>query len=92
MEVPAREGRLARRLGLFDAAMIVMGGVVGSGILINPYVAARQVRTPALIFAAWAFGGLVAPRAVPCSTGSTPIFARRTIPRSRSCTAGDCCW
>ncbi len=37
--------RLARRLGLFDATMIVMGGIVGSGIFINPYVVARQVHT-----------------------------------------------
>jgi APA family basic amino acid/polyamine antiporter len=51
---------LARRLGPFDATMIVMGGVIGSGILINPYVVARQVHTPALIFGAWVFGGLVA--------------------------------
>jgi len=52
--------RLARRLGLFDATMIAMGGIVGSGIFINPYVVARQVHTPALIFGAWIFGGLVA--------------------------------
>src|SRR5438477_192869 len=40
---------LARRLGLFDATMIVMGGIVGSGIFINPSVVARQVHTPFLI-------------------------------------------
>jgi APA family basic amino acid/polyamine antiporter len=54
------EGQLARRLGLFDATMIVMGGIVGSGIFINPSVVARQVRTPALILAAWAIGGAIA--------------------------------
>src|SRR6267143_5237497 len=52
--------RLARRLGLFDATMIVMGGIVGSGIFINPYVVARQVHTPVLILAAWVAGGLIA--------------------------------
>src|SRR5215510_5898668 len=52
--------RLARRLGLFDATMIVMGGIIGSGIFINPYVVARQVHTPALILGAWAAGGLIA--------------------------------
>jgi APA family basic amino acid/polyamine antiporter len=52
--------RLARRLGLFDATMIVMGGIVGSGIFINPYVVARQVHTPALILGAWLAGGIVA--------------------------------
>lgn len=40
--------------------MIVMGGVVGSGIFMNPYVVARQVHTPFLIFGAWLFGGMVA--------------------------------
>jgi APA family basic amino acid/polyamine antiporter len=54
------EGHLARRLGLFDATMIVMGGIVGSGIFINPSVVARQVGTPALILAAWAIGGVIA--------------------------------
>src|ERR1044072_7953117 len=51
---------LARRLGLFDATMIVMGGIIGSGIFINSYVVARQVTTPFLILGVWAFGGLVA--------------------------------
>ena len=40
--------------------MIVMGGIVGSGIFINPYVVARQVTTPILILGAWALGGLIA--------------------------------
>lgn len=57
---PGAAPRLARRLGLFDATMIVMGGIVGSGIFINPYVVARQVHTPALILGAWLAGGLVA--------------------------------
>jgi APA family basic amino acid/polyamine antiporter len=52
--------QLARRLGLFDATMIVMGGVIGSGIFMNPSVVAGQVHTPFLILFAWAFGGLVA--------------------------------
>ena len=49
---------LARRLGLFDATMLVMGGIVGSGIFMNPYVVARQVHTPFLILGAWVLGGL----------------------------------
>ena len=39
--------------------MLVMGGIVGSGIFINPYVVARQVHTPALILGAWILGGVV---------------------------------
>ena len=50
---------LARKLGLFDATMLVMGGIVGSGIFINPYVVAQQVHTPALILGAWIFGGVI---------------------------------
>jgi len=51
---------LAREIGLFGATMLVMGGIVGSGIFMNPYVVAGQVGTPALILGAWTFGGLVA--------------------------------
>jgi APA family basic amino acid/polyamine antiporter len=47
-------------LGLFDATLVVMGGIVGAGIFINPYVVAQQVYTPALILGAWLLGGLIA--------------------------------
>ncbi|HEV2884166.1 MAG TPA: APC family permease, partial [Pyrinomonadaceae bacterium] len=60
MDLPESQPKLARRLGLFDATMIVMGGIIGSGIFINPYVVARQVTTPFLILAVWAAGGLIA--------------------------------
>ena len=51
---------LVRQLGIFHATMIVMGGIVGSGIFMNPYVVAQQVRTPFLILGAWAAGGVIA--------------------------------
>jgi basic amino acid/polyamine antiporter, APA family len=51
---------LRPRLGWFDATMIVMGGIVGSGIFINPYVVALHVHTPFLILGCWAMGGLLA--------------------------------
>jgi APA family basic amino acid/polyamine antiporter len=56
----ASDSPLARRLGAFDATMIVMGGIIGSGIFINPSVVARQVHTPALILGAWIAGGAIA--------------------------------
>jgi APA family basic amino acid/polyamine antiporter len=56
----AAQPQLARRLGLFDATMIVMGGIIGSGIFMNPSVVARQVSTPFLILGVWALGGLTA--------------------------------
>lgn len=52
--------QLARRLGLLDATMIVMGGIVGSGIFINPYIVAQQLHRPLPILAAWALGGWIA--------------------------------
>src|SRR5690349_12177728 len=39
---------LARQLGLFGATMAVMGGIIGSGIFINPYLVAERVHTSAL--------------------------------------------
>jgi APA family basic amino acid/polyamine antiporter len=51
---------LARRLTSFDALLIVLGGIVGSGIFQNPSVVAQRIHTPVLIMGAWAFGGLIA--------------------------------
>jgi APA family basic amino acid/polyamine antiporter len=50
----------ARRLTLFDATMIVISGIIGSGIFINPYVAAQKVHTPFLILGVWIAGGVIA--------------------------------
>src|SRR5256885_5697074 len=58
---PRRAGpALARRIGLFDATMIVMGGMIGSGIFVNPAVVARSVHSGALILGAWLVGGAAA--------------------------------
>ncbi|HEY8314923.1 MAG TPA: amino acid permease [Candidatus Baltobacteraceae bacterium] len=51
---------LLRRLGAFDAALIVMGGIIGSGIFRNPSVVAQRVHTPGLIMLVWSIGGIVA--------------------------------
>ena len=51
---------LERRLGLFDATMLVMGGIIGAGIFVNPAEVARHVATPALIVGVWVIGGLIA--------------------------------
>jgi APA family basic amino acid/polyamine antiporter len=59
LNLPSRP-RLARQIGLFDATMIVMGGIVGSGIFINPYVVAQRVHSPGLILMVWIAGGIVA--------------------------------
>jgi basic amino acid/polyamine antiporter, APA family len=49
-----------RQLGLFDATMIVMGGIVGAGIFANPSEVAHRVHTPFLILSVWVLGGLFA--------------------------------
>ncbi|HXM50286.1 MAG TPA: amino acid permease [Pyrinomonadaceae bacterium] len=59
-ETKGHDYALARRLGLFDATMIVMGGIIGAGIFTNPYVVAQRVHRPFLILGAWAVGGLIA--------------------------------
>jgi APA family basic amino acid/polyamine antiporter len=49
-----------RQLGVFDATMIVMGGIVGSGVFMNPSVVAQHVHTPFLILGIWFAGGVLA--------------------------------
>jgi len=49
-----------RQLGLFDAIMIVMGGIVGAGIFANPSEVAHRVHTPFLILGVWVLGGVFA--------------------------------
>lgn len=47
----------ARRLGVWDATLIVMGGIVGSGIFANPHEVAKELPSGRWILAAWAAGG-----------------------------------
>jgi len=49
-----------RELGLFDATTVVIGGIIGAGIFINPYIVAERLPTPGLVLAAWIVGGLIA--------------------------------
>src|SRR5207249_4070714 len=45
---------------LFGTTMAVMGGIIGAGIFINPYLVAERVDTSFLILSAWIAGGIVA--------------------------------
>ena len=49
-----------RALGPFDATMVVIGGIIGSGIFINPYIVAARLDTSGLVLGAWVAGGLIA--------------------------------
>ncbi len=49
-----------RRLGTFDGTMLVIGGIIGAGIFLNPAIVAQRAGTPGLTIAVWALGGLIA--------------------------------
>ncbi len=51
---------LTRQLGLFGTTMAVMGGIIGAGIFINPYLVAQLVPSAPLILGVWIAGGLIA--------------------------------
>lgn len=57
---PITSHGLVRRLGPFDATMLVMGGIIGAGIFVNPAEVARHVHTPGLIIGVWVLGGIIA--------------------------------
>lgn len=40
--------------------MVVVGGIIGAGIFINPYIVAQRLDSPAWVLAAWVAGGLIA--------------------------------
>lgn len=48
------------RIGVFDATMLVMGGIVGAGIFSNPAVVARLVHSGPVMLSAWTIGGVIA--------------------------------
>ena len=60
MTPPGETTTYARRLGLFSATMVVMGGIIGSGIFLSPAIVAQRVGTAPLTLAAWGTGGLIA--------------------------------
>jgi basic amino acid/polyamine antiporter, APA family len=51
---------LARRLGLLDVTLIVMGGIIGSGIFVNPSIVAARTGSAAGTLGAWLAGGAIA--------------------------------
>lgn len=50
----------ARRVGVFAGTMMVVGGIIGSGIFLNPAVVAERAGTAGLTMTAWLVGGAVA--------------------------------
>jgi APA family basic amino acid/polyamine antiporter len=49
-----------RRLGTFDATMVVVGAIIGGGIFLNPAIVAQRVGTAGAVLGAWGLGGVIA--------------------------------
>jgi APA family basic amino acid/polyamine antiporter len=56
----ADAGSYARRIGPFSGTMLVVGGIIGSGIFLNPALVAERARTVELTLAVWVLGGVIA--------------------------------
>ncbi len=56
---PEVRGGLVRGMGPIDAAMIVVGSMIGSGIFITSAESARVVGSPGWLLVAWALAGLL---------------------------------
>ncbi|MBM3907798.1 MAG: amino acid permease [Gemmatimonadetes bacterium] len=51
---------LQRELGLFSAALVVVGGIIGSGIFFTPAATAAALPSAGWVVFVWALGGVVA--------------------------------
>ncbi len=56
----ADDSQLDRRLNLFDTTLLVIGGIIGTGVFFNTTNVAQRVHTPGLILGVWLVGGLIA--------------------------------
>jgi basic amino acid/polyamine antiporter, APA family len=50
----------ARSLGLFDGTMLVIGGIIGAGIFLNPTIVAQRTGSAPWTLFVWGLGGAVA--------------------------------
>ena len=55
-----RESGYAPRLGLFSATMLVVGGIIGAGIFLNPAIVAQRVGSAGATMATWGLGAVIA--------------------------------
>ena len=54
------EPALKREIGLPSAVLLVIGGIVGTGIFVNPAAVGRLLHSPVLNLSVWAAGGVMA--------------------------------
>jgi APA family basic amino acid/polyamine antiporter len=50
----------ARRIGPFSGTMLVVGGIIGSGIFLNPAIVAQRVGSARLVMVSWGLGAVIA--------------------------------
>lgn len=58
--VMRRSTGYVRSIGLFSGTMMVVGGIIGSGIFLNPAIVAERVRSAELTLLVWVLGGGIA--------------------------------
>jgi APA family basic amino acid/polyamine antiporter len=77
-----------RRLTTWDAAMIVIGGVIGAGIFRNPATIAQQTSSGVQVLVLWVIGGLLTLAGVLCyaelgarrpQAGGTYVYLREAF-------------
>ena len=77
-----------RRLSTWDAAMIVIGGVIGAGIFRNPATIAQQTNSGLQVLILWVIGGLLTLAGVLCyaelgarrpQAGGTYVYLREAF-------------
>ena len=54
------ETTYAKRIGLFSGTLLVVGGIIGSGVFLNPAVVAQRVGTGTLTMVVWGLGAVIA--------------------------------
>lgn len=47
-----------KQLNTFDATMLIVGSMIGSGIFIAPSIMSNWIQTPSIFIGLWVFGGL----------------------------------
>lgn len=95
------KGHLLRIVGVSFGIAVSIGGTIGSGILRTPGGVAAQLRSPWLILAVWAFGGLYALCATLCVSelatmmpreGGWYVYAREAFGEYPGFLVGSCDW
>src|ERR1051325_12244260 len=59
VQPPQSTAELPRKLNLLDAASLLIGAVIGSGIFVVPAIIARRIPEPGLVIAIWVFSGVL---------------------------------